>query len=174
MEVKATGVRETLRALKRVQPDLEAELRKNINTAVRELVKTARGFIPSESPMSGWTEDSWGQRGWSTSAARRGIKRENPSRRVSNRGFITAIAVSNMSAAGMIYELAGSKSRGRTPQGRQFIENIETAPDSLRAPLRRVVVRAGVEKGEETRQAVEDALQTAQRVTQRRLDAPHG
>lgn len=174
MEVKAVGVRETLRALKRVQPDLEAELRKNINEQVRELVKTARGFIPTDEIMRGWKPNTWGHRGWDPVKAKRGIKRENPTKRVSSRGFATAVAVSNLSAPGMIYELAGSKSRGNSPQGTQFIANIESHPGSLRTPLRRVVVRAGVEKGEETRQAVEDALQTAQRVTQRRLDTGRG
>lgn len=169
--VKVTGVRQTLRALKQVQPDLEKEVRKSINKSVREVVTTARGFMPDQ-PMTGWTADSWGQRGWDQRKAQMGIRRLNPSRRVSGKGYFYAIDVANTSAPGVIYELAGSKSDGYSPQGRQFISNIERT--GLRRPLRRAVVRAGIEKGEQAKQSIMDALTHAQQVTQRRLDAIRG
>lgn len=169
--VKVTGVRQTLRALKKLQPDLEKEVRKSINESVREVVLTARGFIPDQ-PMTGWTAESWGHRGWDKRTAIMGIKRQNPSRRVNGRGYFYAIDVANLSAPSMIYELAGTKSDGRSPQGRQFINNIERS--GLRRPLRRVVVRAGIEKGEKAKESILAALAKAQQVTQRRLDAVRG
>lgn len=169
--VKVTGVRQTLRALKLAAPDLEKEARRSINDSVREVVVTARGFIPDQ-PMSGWTKDSWGHRGWDKRTAQMGIRRMNPSRRAKNGGYLYSIDVANVSAPGMIYELAGSKSNGQTSQGQQFITNIERT--GLRRPLRRVVVRAGIEKGEKAKLSILAALDKAQRVTQARLDAIRG
>lgn len=172
MQVKVTGVRETLRALKKVAPDLEKETRKAINKAVRDVVGAARGFVPASAPMSGWTPGSWGGRGWETAQVTRGIKRSNPSRRARGGGWIYGIDVINQSAAGMIYEVAGSKSDGRTRSGQQFITNIERS--GLRRPLRRLVVRAGVEKGDEAKRDINRALEDAQRTSQRRLDQVNG
>lgn len=169
--VKVTGVRQTLRALKQAQPDLEKQVRKSINDSVREVVLAARGFIPDQ-PMTGWTADSWGHRGWDQRTAKMGIKRQNPSRRIRTGGYFYAIDVANLSAPGMIYELAGSKSDGNSPQGRQFIANIERT--GLRRPLRRVVVRAGIEKGEKAKESILAALAKAQAVTQQRLDSVRG
>ena len=174
MALKVTGIRETLRDLKKMDADLEKELRKRINQEVRNLVVLARGYVPAESPMSGWTAENWGTRGWNSASVRRGIKRENPSKRVYGGGWQYGIAVSNLTAAGAVYELAGSKTDGRSPQGEQFIRNIANTPGGLRTPLRRLVVRAGVERGEQTRQAIEQAVEDAARVTQRRLDSRRG
>lgn len=169
--VKVTGVRQTLRALKAVAPDLEKEVRKSINESVRDVVVTARGFIPDQ-PMTGWTAESWGHRGWDKRTAQMGIRRMNPSRRGKNGGYFYSIDVANLSAPGMIYELAGSKSNGNSPQGRQFISNIERS--GLHRPLRRVVVRAGIEKGEKAKESILAALDNAQKITQARLDAIRG
>lgn len=169
--IKVKGVRQTLRALKSVAPDLEKQVRKSINESVREVVNTARGFIPDQ-PMTGWTADSWGHRGWDTRTAKMGIKRMNPSRRGKNGGYFYSIDVANTSAAGMIYELAGTKSDGYSPQGQQFIRNIERS--GLHRPLRRVVVRAGIEKGEKAKESILAALDKAQAITQARLDSIRG
>lgn len=165
--VKVVGIRETLRALKHLEPDLEKQLRRSINKSVREVVQTARGFVPQEAPMSGWRPDSWGNRGWSTQTVTSGIKRTNPYGRTTSGGFWRAVAVANTSAPGMIYELAGSKSDGYSKQGAQFITNIEQT--GLRRPLRRLVIRAGIEKGPEAKASIEQALAVAQFVTQRRF-----
>ena len=173
MANKVLGLRGTLRALKQIEPDLEKQLRSSINKSAADVVKTARGYVAGEDLMRGWSPDGW-RGGWNPAEVRRGIKRENLSTRHPRGGFVQTIAVSNLTAAGMIYELAGSKSKGRTPQGAQFIRNIAKYPGSLKTPLRRLVVRAGVEKGPEAKRAVEDAMKTAQRVTQRRLDNVRG
>lgn len=167
------GVQQTLRALKLIDRDLEKQIRKAINTAVGRIRTVARGFIPSESPMSGWTENSWGHRGWNTTAARAGIQRKNDSYRVGTGGWVRSVDIANLTAPGMIYELAGSKSSG-IGSGKQFIKNIAGEPGSLRTPLRRVVVRAGIGEGPRTKNNIEQAVAVAEAVTQNRIPVIHG
>jgi hypothetical protein len=65
----------------------------------------------------------------------------------------------------MIYELAGTKSNGRDERGQRFIRQI--ASTGLRTPLRRLIVRAGVEEGPKARKAIVDALVRLEKATNR-------
>lgn len=167
------GVQQTLRALKQIEPDLERFIRKAINTAIGKIRTLARGYIPAESPMSGWTPNSWGHRGWDTASARAGIQRKNDSFRDGIHGWVRSVDIANMSAPGMIYELAGSKSSGRG-SGRQFIRNIAEEPGSLRTPLRRIVVRAGIEQGPATRESIQKSANAAAALTQQKIPVIRG
>lgn len=165
--VRIDGLPETLRALKAIDPAMEKEIRKEINFAAGSIRDLARRYVPAESPMSGWTADSWQGKGYDSSVIRRGItvKRRGDRRRPNS--FQQEIRIANGSAAGAIYELAGSKSNGRSASGRRFIENI--AATGLRTPLRRVVVRAGVEKGDEVRRRIFNAVVKAEALVERMM-----
>ena len=165
--VRIDGLPETLRALKSIDPTMEKEIRKEINTAAGSIRDLARRYVPDQSPMSGWSEDSWSGRGWDSAEVRRGISVKRYGNRRRPNSFRQEIRIVNGSAAGVIYELAGSKSNGYSPQGRQFIQNV--ADSGLRTPLRRLVVRAGAEKGDEVRRRIFAAVVKAEGIVRRRM-----
>lgn len=175
-DIKVIGVRETLTALKSMEPEYAKVFSKTVNKAVGTVRDRARGYIPHEAPMSGWERNAqesgaWATRAWDAAAVKRKIVSTQPRRRTKNSGFIYERAVENKSAPGMIYELAGTKSMGRDRRGARFIFNI--AETGLPIPLRRLVVRAGIEEGPEARKAIAGAVQFANAVIQKRVNRVH-
>ena len=113
MPVEVKGALELRKAIKKFSPDLAKETRKELANLLAPIVKTARGFIPAEAPLSGWGKSSetalWTQKGrlWSTSAARGGIGYKTSPSKPNNKGFRALARIANTSAAGSIYETAG-------------------------------------------------------------------
>lgn len=135
---------ELLKKMKKVDPDLQKEFRREMGKAVKPVAKLAQSFVPA-SPFPGWRDvepnypPQWGwandqvHRGrtigenkrsrwkWSQTEVIRGIRvsaAKSKVQRIKGVTFgVTALAVINKSVPGIIYELAGfgsSKSRGRT------------------------------------------------------------
>jgi len=151
-----------MRAIRKADKDFGTALKHEIDGYAREVVRTAHGYIPAESPMSGWVPGGagrWGQRGFDASEIRRGIKVTRSTSSKSARGWVNAIGVSNWSAAGVIYEGAGTKTLGNSKQGRQFVKNI--AATGLRTPLHRLVVRAAIEDEKKAATKIQDAIDRA-------------
>jgi hypothetical protein len=135
---------ELLEKMKKVDPDLQKEFRRELSKAVKPVAKLAQSFVP-HSPFPGWRDvepnypPQWGwandqvHRGrtigqdkrsrwkWSQTEVIRGIRvstAKSKVQRIKGVTFgVTALAVINKSVPGIIYELAGfgsSRSRGRT------------------------------------------------------------
>jgi hypothetical protein len=135
---------ELLATMKKIEPDLHKEFRRELTKAVKPVAKLAQSFVP-HSPFPGWRDvepsypPAWGwandtaHRGrtigeskrsrwkWSQTEVVRGIRvsaAKTKVQRVKGTTFsVTALAVINKSVPGIIYELAGfgtSKSRSRT------------------------------------------------------------
>lgn len=113
MPVEVKGALELRKAIKKFSPDLAKETRKELANLLAPIVKTARGFIPSQTPLSGWAKSSatalWTEKGrlWSTSEAKGGIGYKTTPSKPNNRGFKALARIANASAAGAIYETAG-------------------------------------------------------------------
>lgn len=165
--VRIDGLSRTLRAIGSVDKVMEREIRRELNQAAGSVRDLARRYVPAESPMSGWTIDNWGHRGYNPADMKAGIQVVRRGNRGRAGSFRREIRIVNRSAAGVIYELAGTKSKGYSPQGAQFIRNI--ADSGLRVPLRRLLVRAGVEKGPEARQRIFNAVVKAEGILQRMM-----
>lgn len=58
-KVEIRGNADLQKALRAFTPDLEKQLRKELKAALMPVVKKARGFVPTESPMSGWEARSF-------------------------------------------------------------------------------------------------------------------
>ena len=58
MPVEVKGALELRKAIKKFSPDLAKETRKELANLLAPIVKTARGFIPAEAPLSGWGKSS--------------------------------------------------------------------------------------------------------------------
>jgi len=127
MPTEVKGALALRKALKQFTPDLAKETQKELGNLLKPITNKARGFIPSEAPLSGWGKSSstiWGtDRIWSTGKARRGIGYKTTPSRPNKQGFRALARVVNASAAGAIYETAGRLN----PNGRE------------QAPMARVV-----------------------------------
>lgn len=130
--------------MKKIDPDLQKEFRRELGKAVRPVAKLAKSFVPNKIPNLDWRETQptyppqWGwandtvHRGrtygegksrwkWSQAEVVKGIRisaAKSKVQRVKGATFgVTALALINSSVPGIIYELAGfgsSRSQGRT------------------------------------------------------------
>ena len=130
MPVQVQGVRELNIALRKYEPDLKANLNKEVRAFLTPVVKTAKGYVPSTIPgLSNWTivgkgrkitkSTSMFRRGkfpkFNASEVRAGIKVSLSPTKKNNQGFITNYAIRNTTAAGAILETAGRKNPAGQP-----------------------------------------------------------
>lgn len=103
------------KALKNYAPDLAKETQKEIAGHLRKVVNQARGFVPAQSPLSGWGNQTgiWEYRAFNAGIMKRGIGYSTTPTKPNKRGFRSLATIFNKSAAGAIYETAGRKN----PQG---------------------------------------------------------
>lgn len=130
MSVKLSGVKETLRAIRKVDPELLKEMNKEIKGIMIPIRDKARGYAPSGVPgnLYNWDERTVGKKItarnsafrtfntegrlrrfplYDAEAARKGIYYSaSPSERNKN-GFRAMYYIANKSASGSIYETAG-------------------------------------------------------------------
>jgi hypothetical protein len=156
MQLKIEGVKQTRKAIRQFAPDLNKELNTELRLALAPIAKKARGFVPNDSPMSGWAGRSFSEGRFPTfnaSTIRAGIGFTTKPGRTTRSGFTSNATIYNKSVAGAIYETAGrarngegqpwvgpnaggtSKkvSRSVNPQaGTKFIENLGDLTNSLK------------------------------------------
>jgi hypothetical protein len=116
MATKVQGALEFRKALKKFEPELAKATQKEMAGLLKPIVRKARGFVPSEAPLSGWGKDVgiWsGARTFDSATIKRGIGYKTTPSKPNKRGFRSLASVFNKSAAGAIYETAGRKN----PQG---------------------------------------------------------
>ena len=115
MPTELKGALELRKALKKVEPGLAKESEKEIRNLLRVVAVKARGFVPSQAPLSGWGNavGVWESRVFSTGDIKRGIGYSTAPSKPNKRGFRSLATIFNKSAAGAIYETAGRKN----PQG---------------------------------------------------------
>jgi hypothetical protein len=117
MPTEVKGGIELRKALRQFTPDLAKETQKELGLLLKPVTKKARGFIPSNSPLSGWANQgngSWARVEWSSGEAKRGIGYKATPSKVNRSGFRSLASIVNKSASGAIYETAGRLN----PQGR--------------------------------------------------------
>jgi hypothetical protein len=117
MPTEVSGALEVRKALKNLQPALAKESEKEIRLLLKGVVTKARGFVPSEAPLSGWGNavGVWENRVFSTTDIRRGLGYTTAPSKPNKRGFRSIATIFNKSAAGAIYETAGRKNEFGQP-----------------------------------------------------------
>lgn len=121
MPVELEGAVGLRKALKEYAPDLAKETQKEIAGHLRKVVNRARGFVPSDAPLSGWGNDvgDWAYRAFDSQTIKKGIGFSTAPSKPNKRGFRSLASIFNKSAAGAIYETAGRKNpQGQPPAGR--------------------------------------------------------
>ena len=125
VRMEIVGVRETLAALKKLDPELRKATVREIKAPARVMVATAKSRVPSQAPMSGWRggeRGSTGFPGWND--PRRGVKLKFGGRRRSNKKWWPLLQLSQDDAAGALFDMAGKKGGNGSPQSRQFLANV--------------------------------------------------
>jgi hypothetical protein len=178
-KVEIRGNADLRKALRAFTPDLEKQLKLELKTALMPVVKKARGFVPSQSPMSGWQARSFSEATFPVfnynTIVKNIVLETSPSKRDS-RGFTSMARIINKSAAGSIYETARrpqtwvgpyasgtSKgvSRSVNPKaGAKFIENLGDVTSSLKGQGR-FIFRAWAESRGVAEGAANKAIDTA-------------
>jgi hypothetical protein len=117
MRVKIEGVKQTRKAIRNFAPDLNKELNKELKLILKPITVKARGFIPANSPISGWGKNN--PNGtfpvYNAFTAKAGIGFTTRPGRTTQSGFTSNAQIFNKSAAGSIYETAGRVN----PNGRE-------------------------------------------------------
>jgi hypothetical protein len=170
MQVKIEGVKQTRKAIRQFAPDLNKQLDIELRLALSPIVKKARGFVPTDSPMSGWAARSFNQGSFPTYNSKQiksGIGFSTKPGKTTRSGFTSNAKIYNRSFAGAIYETAGranpegqpwvgpkaggvSKkvSRSINPRaGAQFIENLPQLTSSLKGRGRLIYKAWAMDQG---------------------------
>lgn len=131
MPVKVQGLIEVTKAMRKLAPDMDKELTKNVRAILKPIVKTARSYAtPSIPGLSNWTIKGRQEKkiGPDTSmfqvfpkynaiAVRAGIKYSVRKSRPNRKGFTALYRILNTSRAGAIYEWAGRTNFSGDPRG---------------------------------------------------------
>lgn len=118
MGVKVSGLIETRKALRKLAPDLYKEMNKEIGTALRAVVKDARGMVqPSVNGLYNWQDTgtlvkSRSSRDrafpkYNSQIIKKGLTYSTGKSKTNKSGFVTLYSLLNKSAAGSIIETAG-------------------------------------------------------------------
>ena len=144
--------------------DLNKTMNRDINKLLGEVVNRARGFVPAKSPMSGWTPATQGSGTWAAKAfdqatVQSGIGKTRAARSRYIRGaYQSGFAITDGTAAGVIYESAGTKTPGgKSPQGAQFIRNIAER-SGISSDKHRMIVEAVIEMRPDIRRRIDNII----------------
>lgn len=120
MRIELQGNADLRKALRRFAPDLEKALKAEMRRGLSPVVKQARGFVPSTSPLSGWAPRAFNEGSFPTynaSVIKSKIGFTTSVSKPNSNGFSSMASVFNNSRAGAIYEGAGR----RNPQGQPWV-----------------------------------------------------
>lgn len=125
MPVAVKGAVALRKALRDYTPDLAKQLPKEMAIALKPVIKTARGYAPSDSQiLSGWKPRPMGEGRFPTynaSMVKAGIGYKTTPSKPNRRGFRSLARLFNKTAAGAIYETAGRKN-----QDSRFVQNLNS------------------------------------------------
>jgi hypothetical protein len=110
MQIELRGNADLRKALRRFAPDLEKSLKVEMKRGLAPVAKAARGFVPSNSPLSGWSGRSFSEGKFpifNASTIKSKIGYTTAVSKPNRQGFSTMARVFNDSRAGAIYESAG-------------------------------------------------------------------
>jgi hypothetical protein len=116
MQIRIEGVKQTRKAILKFAPDLNKELNVELKRALSPIAKKAKGFVPSDSPMSGWAARSFSESTFpffNSSTIKSGIGFSTKPGKTTKSGFTSNAKIYNKSVAGAIYETAGRANNGQ-------------------------------------------------------------
>ena len=163
MNIKIEGLPELFRDLGKIDPELRKAAVKNVRRSGERIRNAARGNIPGEPPMSGWRRVR-GRRGrwtWNPGQSRSRIRVKVGTGSVRT-GDIKLLRIVQSDAAGSIYDMAGRRSGGSSPNGAQFIRNLNRKGRASRTMWPAAEANRD-EVEQDLRQAIDDMADTVNR-----------
>lgn len=123
VSVTIENVPQTLRTLKKIDPDLRKRVPEQIKSYAQPLVNEAKKALPTAPPLSGWSK---GRFRWRPGTVRNGVRLQFKGTRPRNSPANSwpVLRLRQTSAAGSAYDMAGRKSSGRTRSGQTMIREI--------------------------------------------------
>jgi tricorn protease-like protein len=129
---KVDGLNETIAYLKEFDKDTLKALNKELYVEVKKLVQQTRLEVPTQTPLRNWKPYEGGTSRWGNEIAfkpnkvRTGVRSKiGPVRNKATNTRERVYFLIQQDGAGAVYETAGRKTKGNTPQGKAFIRNIE-------------------------------------------------
>ena len=116
--VEVLGAKNLRSNLRKYSPDLEKQLKKEMAAALKPIVIKARGYIPAQSPLSGWAARSFSEGTfpfYDGPMMRRGVSYTTSQTKSNRKGWAYSAAIYNKTASGAIFETAGRKNPGGQP-----------------------------------------------------------
>jgi hypothetical protein len=157
MPVTVKGGIDLRKALKKFTPDLAKETQKEMAGLLKPITAKARGFIPSQAPLSGWGKASVNARWyWDSRAAKKGVSYKTTPSKPNRSGFVSLARIQNASRSGAIYETAGRKNPGGNFSPR--LPNTLTGKGKM---VGRAIFRAWSEDNGKTNAAVIKAVESS-------------
>jgi hypothetical protein len=169
MQIELRGNADLRKALRRFAPDLEKSLKMEMKRGLAPVAKAAKGFVPSQSPLSNWAGRSFSEGTFpifNATTIKAKIGYTTTTSKPNRQGFSTMARVFNDSRAGAIYESAGRNgpqgqpwvgpkgpagkkfSHSRNPQaGEQFIAALPPLSGSLKGRGRLIFKAWSLDKG---------------------------
>ncbi len=138
MPVRVKGFIEVRKGMRKLAPELDKELTKNVRNVLKPVVKTARSYATPRIPgLSGWTFSGRGKAisagnsafrigqfpKYNASEVRSGIKYSVRKSRPNFKGFTALYRIINETRAGSIYETAGRANFDGSPRSRSSNPN---------------------------------------------------
>ena len=155
MPVAVKGGIELRKALRKFTPDLAKETQREMAVLLKPIVSKARGFIPSQAPLSGWGKASPDARWyWDGRAAKKGVGYKTTPSKANREGFRSLARIQNASMSGAIYETAGRKNPGGN-----FSPRLPGSLTGSRKMAGRAIFRAWSEDKGKTNAAVIKAIE---------------
>lgn len=167
------GVPEMMGILKQIDPALQKATIAKMKLAAEPMIREARQSIPDEPPRpsdptkngKGWSAN--GRLGWNAAKIRRSITvkyKGRPNRKWGETNW-TLLKMVMGNPAGSVYDIAGRKTAGVTPQGRALIAKLDR---ELKAS--RVMWRAAERHLPDVQQGVTDAIADMEYAIEQRIE----
>lgn len=120
-KVVVSGLNETLREIAKMDKELMKQIRKDWREIAKPAVEDARKEMPDETPLSGMAK---GRTAWVTRQPDKKIKAyistKKPRRKAGNVTDYPLATVEERDAAGIIFDMAGRKSKGGSKSRRRL------------------------------------------------------
>lgn len=116
--LNANDVARTFRVLRRIEPDLVRELRKDLRTDLKPTARAIASEFPAQPLLSGF-ERNFGRWEWGKVTGSVKIT-PGKSRKGAGRNNLVSLAMNYKGATPWAIDLLGSKSQGRTPQSQHL------------------------------------------------------
>jgi hypothetical protein len=120
--VGVENVAQTFRVLRKLEPDLVKELRKELQSDLKPVAKAIASKYPTSPTLSGF-EQTYGRWGWDKVT---GTVKITPgkTRKGAGRNNLVSLSMNYKSATPFVLDMIGRKNPGISPQGRALYEQI--------------------------------------------------